>query len=197
MQFHLTKSLENSQTYQSFMPYMHMKTPIYFAPLFYESTMTYISKTWNMHWCAQTKLVSKAPSLTTPLPTLIIQELLHSRSQLEITPSLQNNMVLRRTFASDIYHNRNLNIALSFTSQMRINSIPTRHPISLFNHWLLISPDQCISSISVLKPKDRLMPEYSSHIWHCSLETAKQNLVATTCKQYREKFRRLADRSIP
>ena len=42
MHFHLTKALENSVTYQLLITYMHMATPINFAPLFYESTMRYI-----------------------------------------------------------------------------------------------------------------------------------------------------------
>ena len=135
MQFHLTKSLEYSQTYQAVMPYMHMTTPIHFSPFFYKSTMTYIPKTSNIHCCAQTKFISTATSLMKYPLILIIQELLHSQSQLEITPSIWKNMVLRRAFTSDVHQKRNFNIAISFTLQMRINGRPTRklHNISSFN----------------------------------------------------------------
>ena len=77
---------------------------------------------------SQTKLISTAPSLATSPLTLIIQKLVHSQSKMEIIPSLRKNMVIRRTFTSDVHHKRNLNISLSLPSRMRTIGIPTRHP---------------------------------------------------------------------
>ena len=107
---------------------MHMTTPIHSTSFFYESIMQYISKKWNMHLYDQTKLVSTAASLKTYPLTLIIKELVHSKSHMEITTSLWNNMVLRRTFTEDVHQKTNLNISLSLISRMSTNGIPIRHP---------------------------------------------------------------------
>ena len=132
----------------------------------------------------------------------------HSQSQLDITISLWINMVLRRTFTTDIYQKMNLNIALSLISWVKTNGIPTRHPkyfccqlntniqlignyISWFIYWWLdtLSPDKRISALSASKPEDRITLEYFSHIWNCGLGTAKQTLVETKCKHYRQMVR--------
>ena len=112
-----------------------MTTPIHLAPLFYESKMRYISKKWNIQWCAQPKLGSMEPPFTTYPSTLIILELVHSQSQMEIKISIWNNMVLRHTFASYFHQKSKLNIYLSLTSRMRTNGSLTRH-ITIF--WLSI-----------------------------------------------------------
>ena len=55
--------------------------------------------------------------------------------------------------------------------------------------WLLFPLDQRISELFVLKPKDRLTPEYLSQIWHCGLETAKQALAENKCNNHRQTVR--------
>ena len=67
------------------------------------------------------------PPLTTSPLTLIIRELVHSQSQLEIKISLCNNMVLRHTFTSYFHQKINLKISLSLTSRMRTNRSPRRN----------------------------------------------------------------------
>ena len=67
------------------------------------------------------------PPLTTSPLTLIIRELVHSQSQLEIKIPLWNNMVLRHTFTSYFHQKINLKISLSLTSRMRTNRSPRRN----------------------------------------------------------------------
>ena len=47
---------------------------------------------------------------------------------INITNSFWNHMFPWRKFISDAHQNRNLNIALSLTSRMSTNVIPTRYP---------------------------------------------------------------------
>ena len=53
------------------------------------------------------------------------------------------------------------------------------------DHLLLRNEVRAISALRMSKPRDRVTPEYLSHLWNCGLRTAQQTIEATTCRYYR------------
>ena len=62
--------------------------------------------------------------------------------------------------------------------------------------WLLDHHNRRISAVMV-KPKDRLTPEYLAQIWKCGLETARKTIEASTCAHYRNVTKGLTKRFKP
>ena len=90
----------------------------------------------------------------------------------------------------DPYENENQSIN-QISTTMADNNIDID-----IDDWLLNHHNRRINAM-VVKPKDKLTPEYLAQIWKCGLETARMTIEASTCTHYRNVTKGLVKRFKP